>query len=627
MERRSPVAIVVAALALLGATPFLGSVASAGTCNASSPEVEGPVSGGLRGDFPHGSSFFDLAPYGYMEEEYFVSGTARSYPAGSPGAFYKTRILVFRPADPADFNGSVVIEWENTTGQTPASVVWYNAHPYLLREGYAYVSLSAQQAGTCCSPLTLQGRDPVRYGSLSHPGDDYSYDILSQTAQALLCPEVGALDPLGNLRDGVRRIVATGVSQSAGRLASYANLVRDVDVLDGLHVQSGGAVNAQTGDLAQSGPVKDYPSDLDYPIIEVAGEGEMSPSDPTGPARYRLWEVAGADHLTAWNAAAVSHLNSRSNGNPPLTQEEHEQFMDEAGEYGEDREKQRAGCSQAGAFPLRYAYHAALHHLDQWIRDPGHVPPVTPRVAFDALGKPARDEFGNVVGGYRLPPIDWPVATYTGDQCGTNGNTEPFCDAQIQELYPFHEVYEQRMQAATDAAVESAILLPEDAEDLMFRARRSTIGTQQEDDCLEQPDFDQDGFLNLVDNCPVHANPTQEDGDGDGRGDACDNCLYVGNTDQLDRGGIDSTTPDGIGDACQCGDVSGNGIVTGQDGNAIRRASFGLEPNPLFAMQGNCDVTGNGLCNGQDGNAVRRVALGLETPGFGQNCPNALPAP
>jgi len=43
-------------------------------------------------------------------------------------------------------------------------------------------------------------------------------------------------------------------------------------------------------------------------------------------------------------------------------------------------------------------------------------------------------------------------------------------------------------------------------------------------------DEDGDGVPNSVDNCPLVANPGQEDGgDGDGVGDACDNCIQVAN--------------------------------------------------------------------------------------------------
>lgn len=100
-------------------------------------------------------------------------------------------------------------------------------------------------------------------------------------------------------------------------------------------------------------------------------------------------------------------------------------------------------------------------------------------------------------------------------------------------------------------------------------------------------DPDGDGIYNAFDNCPAHANPDQEDSDGDGIGDACDggdeppvdsdvdgvpdgrdNCPLVWNPDQLDADG------DLEGDACdRCAgfavdsgpDADGDGFGAGCD--------------------------------------------------------------
>ena len=155
---------------------------------AASPVVTGPVAGGKGVISLPGTTQFDLGSVGYTQSEFFLSGTASSYapaaPLGPDGKWhvapattapYATRIVVYRPADPARFNGTVVVEWLNVSAGLDAAPDWLFSHDELIRDGFAWVGVSAQATGVAAA----KAADPVRYAPLSHPGDSYSYDIFS----------------------------------------------------------------------------------------------------------------------------------------------------------------------------------------------------------------------------------------------------------------------------------------------------------------------------------------------------------------------------------------------------------------------------------------------------------------
>lgn len=417
--------------------------------------LTGPVTGGLRGHALW-DSWFELGPLGYVDEEYFVGGRAKDQVAGDE-ADYLTRIIVTRPLDAAAFNGTVVLDWVNVTAQFENPVDLLESHAYLMRHGYAFVHVSAQAAGLCCTPLTPQAWDPVRYGSLVHPGDQYSFDMFAQVAAALRGP-AGA-GAMGGLR--VRRVLAMGQSQSAIRLHDYVNLgYARSGVIDGILIH---------GDVGSGKAFGELP----VPVIQLLSDYEAAPEAPAvpDPSRYRLWEVAGAAHTDQWvGLHQVQGQNLRTGVGPvprePATADA--ELHASVGNYGEQLTPFDGACVAAGAsFPMRYAVNAALDYLNRWDRK--NAPPAGPRFEFDDQGQLARDDYYNARGGIRYPPIDLPVASYVSDACQLGGFTVPFTDAQLLALYPTHADYYCRMQAATDQSVLAGYLLPEDAADLMTR--------------------------------------------------------------------------------------------------------------------------------------------------------------
>src|SRR5206468_2589850 len=65
----------------------------------------------------------------------------------STGHPYQTRLVVRRPKHERDFNGTVVVEWTNVTSGYDVEALWFRTHEFLMRSGYAWVGVSAQNAG------------------------------------------------------------------------------------------------------------------------------------------------------------------------------------------------------------------------------------------------------------------------------------------------------------------------------------------------------------------------------------------------------------------------------------------------------------------------------------------------
>jgi hypothetical protein len=447
------------------------------------PVVSGPVTGGLGQPFAATTSF-DLAGVGYAQVEYFVAGTANAFvnvgALGADGrwtvapgeqAGYRTRLLVYRPIDAADFNGTVVVEWLNVSGGLDAGPDWLAAHTELIREGYAWVGVSAQVVGVEGGEplagvvrLPLKTVDPERYGSLSHPGDSFSYDIFTQAARAVRSSS--GIRPLGDLR--VERMLGIGESQSAFRLVVYINAIHPRGRLfDGYLVHSRGGFGFPLSEAPQ--PPIGTPGetrirdDLDVPVMIFQTENDLTflnyvAARQPDSGRLRVWEVAGTAHADTYTLAvgmtdkgddpSVANLVITSTPLPGLI------------ECG----------APVNSGPQHWVLKAAIAGLNRWVRD-GVAPPVAAPLEVDA-GPPVtlvRDAYGNALGGVRTPQVDVPIAVLSGEApegallCTLFGTTVPFDEPTLLALYPDRAAYRAAFDAATDAAVAAGFILPADA--------------------------------------------------------------------------------------------------------------------------------------------------------------------
>ena len=460
-----------------------------------SPALEGPIGG--PGAPTIASTSFDLAQVGYLQEEYFIGGTASAYvntgPLGADGmwtvtadeaAAYKTRILVYRPSSRKKFNGTVVVEWLNVSGGLDAAPDWTAAHTELIRDGFAWVGVSAQFTGVeggggllGIVDLPLKKVNPARYGGLSHPGDSFSYDIFSQAGQAIRQASGGR--PLGDLKP--KRLIAAGESQSAFRMVNYIDAIHPIaHVYDGYFVHSrGGLTTAALSEAPQ--PAIPTPgtaairSDLDVPVLTLETETDLTflayaAARQPDAANFRLWEVAGTAHADTYTIAT----GAADRGDSPDIVGLVVSASPLPGIIACD--------TPINSGPQHFVVNAAFAALDRWVRR-GKPPGSAPRLEV-AAGPPVTvmtDGNGNALGGIRTPQVDVPIATFTGEQAGSIlcrllGTTAPFADAKLAALYPNHKTFVSRYNAALKRAVRAGWILRPDAKLMKRWAAASGIG-------------------------------------------------------------------------------------------------------------------------------------------------------
>jgi hypothetical protein len=501
------------------------------------PTVTGPIPS-TSTDFPYIADGFDVeppVPAGYVEQEYFFSGTGNLYeytPTGievvtpCPASVregtnctdipYTTRMLVKCPIDPRKFSGTVIIEALNPSANFDIAAIWDRSLNYFVRDGDVFVGWTSKSV----TVNTLKTWNPARYAPLEWtyapftPGsnngvyDGITFDIAAQIGA--LFKQNGASSPLNGLN--VKHVYEAGFSQDGSFTFTQADIFNALERLAGgspvYHGYVPGGTNGPSdlnfgltaaGALPPGDPrVQMQPRDV--PVIQTNTETEIALGVlfPGGLAyrradsdarndRYRLWEVPGASHVSNDSDAPVITLQLNLAELQGISPSElapvgctHQQFIN--GPVVGVR-----GVIDPNDYPFAYIANAAFADLTKWI-DFNQPPPHAPQIETTSSTPPTIvfDKLGNALGGVRTPFVDVPTATYTPTDtvahttefsgfCFLYGYNTPFSDSTLDSLYRSHPDYFGKVLLDSDALVAQGFWLAPDAQVVVQKARNADV--------------------------------------------------------------------------------------------------------------------------------------------------------
>jgi hypothetical protein len=401
-----------------------------------------------------------LVPFGYFEEEYFISGSVDGKP-------FKTSLLVRKPKDPAKFSGLVAVETIHTAGAIP----FWGMRNVWLPAGHGWAAVASQRSAL---ETHVKKSNSSRYSSLqiseaasaatpSNPMGGGPQDLISQA----IMTQVGALLK-SNAKNGpfasmqVKYLLMGGSSQTGGTTLRY---IQDshakARMPDGKPIYDGYSPSLAFADKPLSGG--------DAAIVHAVGEGDLMffgaskrpmilrDDSDTPNDRYRHYQIAGASHVVTRGVTDPKAVFST---------------LSDALRPGE----------QLSQFPMAPVYENAVRHLVDWVMK-GTVPPRAVRIEMRD-GTIVRDEHGNAKGGIRSPYVDTPTVRYIASAPTDSSNMfraliglqEPFAAQQLRSLYGTRDRYLTRFNAGIDKMVAERWILAADGERL--KAEESKLAPQ-----------------------------------------------------------------------------------------------------------------------------------------------------
>ncbi|SDB20319.1 hypothetical protein SAMN03159382_01787 [Pseudomonas sp. NFACC23-1] len=452
------------------------------------PSDKPPLSSAKR----PGTEYSDLEKYGYIEQEYYLQGVAPAITASGKQLFeapYTTRILVRKPADPARFNGTVVIEPFSWFGERGAG--WILTRDYLLRRGYAYVGYTLNMNKPAVDPKFISDTPAAEAEQIAQYGRIVNFEFMRRFDYARYAS-------LGTYYDPERFTRGEGpdpfVPQSQGIAAQLALLLKTNAAqgpLAGLDVQrvyvNSWAVTAQVWmDYLDQGRHQRWRMPDARPLIDAYMTGRMAYGEVGGDViRLPRQMPDGVPFVTVYSQSELMHDVFEGIDLPPDTDSPQLRYYEVTGmphlrlaDLGTEHTELVAAdigrgddprCRTLYDEPVELVVSALLDGMDQWVRE-GKAMPKAPRVVREGKAAVRDPASGNLQGGVRPPWIQVPSAAYLTDQetgCGLIYDTkEPYSRDLLHQRYGSFSHYEKAFEDAKRLSIKQGYLLQQDATDL-----------------------------------------------------------------------------------------------------------------------------------------------------------------
>lgn len=405
------------------------------------PEVVGPIA--VTGDsYPFSTLSrarvpLDVAERGFVEEEFFLSGTAALYdnPDGALRVVdedvpYTNHILVRRPASKADSSGVVLVDILNASNGFPGEDHLRRMWDWALEEGHTIIGVTSKPIQVDA----LKNFDPERYADLSwdvedverepiiaDPEDPAAFNpfmVVPGAEEGLAWDIITQVGTLLESKDGrsvlggqkAKTVLLMGQSQSGIYLNTYVSNFHEAvteanngPVFDGYLNTVGAVLERPLRQGAKDGLVTVPGSEpaLDVPFITVTSEGDAglfgapTLAQKALPGNRRHWQVPGTPHTDLLSPVIPADGEILKAGRLPNTAVHDAAFRDALNPY-----------------PLEPTVIAATEALIGWSKSKKDA---APSQWFDQTdGALARNADGNAAGGIRYGLIEHPLGQYLG---------------------------------------------------------------------------------------------------------------------------------------------------------------------------------------------------------------------